>query len=224
MATEPLKIAYGGDMMLFLGGTATKRPIAFSTSAKLEITTDTREISSKDSGYWKERLAGKHDWKAGTDALYTEPLSGGERTGFISTVSGSDQLTGDDFTLFLTELSIGDEITLLDGTVVGTILSIESDSAATLTEDASATHEFMIFLAGGATNDFHDLYNLMITRTPLYFAFAAKTGTVPGWIINTAKKNYVGQALITAISVNAPDNETTTYSVSLEGTGSLVLA
>lgn len=146
MATEPNKIAYGGDMMLFLADD----PIAFSTSAKLEITTDTREISSKDSGYWKERLAGKHDWKAGSDALYTEVLAG---------------------------------------------------TATTTSVD--------------------ELYALMIARTSLTVVFGAATGAAGAQTVDGTKKKFTGQAFITAISVNAPDNETTTYSISLEGTGAL---
>lgn len=149
MATEPTKIAYGGDMMLFLAAL----PIAFSTSAKLEITTDTREISSKDSGYWKERLAGKHDWKCGSDALYTEALTG------------------------------------------------------------TAT-----------TTSIDELYALMIARTSLTVVFGAATGAAGAQTNDAAKKKYTGQAFITAISMNAPDNETTTYSISLEGTGALVNA
>lgn len=150
MATEPNKIQYGGDMMLFL---ASGLPVAFSTSAKLEITTDTREISSKDSGYWKERLAGKHDWKAGTDALYTEAL-------------------------------------------VGT----------------------------ATTTSIDEIYTLMLTRVPITMVFGVATGAAGAQTNDATKKKYTGQVLITAISINAPDNETTTYSVSLEGTGALVLS
>lgn len=149
MATEPLKIAYGGDMMLFLSAL----PIAFSTAAKLEITCDTREISSKDSGNWKERLAGKLDFKAGTDALYTEAL-------------------------------------------VGT----------------------------STTTSIDELYALMIARTPITMVFGAATGAAGAQTNDAAKKKYTGQVIITAVSMNAPDNETTTYSISLEGSGALVLS
>jgi len=150
MATEPSKIEYGGDMMIFV---TTGLPIAFSTSAKLEISLDTREISSKDSGYWKEKQAGRLDWKAGTDALYTEVL-----TGTVSTTS------------------------------------------------------------------FDELYALMIARTAITMVFGAATGAAGAQTNDATKKKFTGSALITALSVNAPDNETTTYSMSLEGTGALVNA
>jgi len=150
MATEPLKIAYGGDMMLFV---TTGLPIAFSTAAKLEINTDTREISSKDGGYWKEYSAGRLGWSAGTDALYTEVL-----TGTVSTTS------------------------------------------------------------------IDELYALQIARTPITMVFGAATGAAGAQTNDATKKKFTGQAIITAISVNAPDNDTTTYSVTLQGTGSLVNA
>jgi len=63
MATENGKLAYGGDMMIFLSAL----PIAFTTSAKLEIKLATRDISSKDSGYWKEKLGGRLEWSASSD-------------------------------------------------------------------------------------------------------------------------------------------------------------
>ena len=75
MPIETSKIVYGGDMMLFVGTGTSKLPIAFSTSAKLDITVATRDISSKDSGVWTEKVGGKIDWNASTDALYTEVLT-----------------------------------------------------------------------------------------------------------------------------------------------------
>lgn len=221
MATEPLKIAYGGDMMLFLGSATVKRPIAFSTAAKLEITCDTREISSKDSGYWKERLAGKLDWKAGSDALYTEKLIGGLKTGTITTLTSATSLAGVG-TAFTTELLPGDSIRKTDGTLIGTVASITSDTAAVLTANAASANSGIAFNAD-VTISYDMLYSLMTARTPVYFAFASTSGTVPAWTINAAKKNYIGTVIITALSANAPDNETTTYSISLEGTGSLTI-
>lgn len=150
MATEPSKIAYGGDMMLFL---TTGLPIAFSTAAKLEISLDTREISSKDGGYWKEHQAGRLAWTAGSDALYTEVLTG------------------------------------------------------------TAT-----------TTSFDELYALMIARTAVTVVFGAATGAAGAQTNDATKKKFTGSAIITALSINAPDNDTTTYSITLQGTGALVNA
>ena len=77
MAADNTKIIYGGDMMIFIGDTTgTTTPLAFSTSASLSINVDTREISSKDSGYWKDFIAGKISWEASTDGLLSYGLSG----------------------------------------------------------------------------------------------------------------------------------------------------
>ena len=150
MATEPDKIAYGGDMMLFL---ATGLPIAFSTNAKLSIKLNTREISSKDSGYWTEKKAGRLDWNASSDALYTEVLTG------------------------------------------------------------TAT-----------TTSFDELYALMIARAPIAVVFGAATGAAGAQTNDATKKKFTGTAIITALDVNAPDGETTTYTIALEGTAALVNA
>lgn len=72
MAVENDKIVYGGDMMLFLGD----EPLAFSTSAELSMNMDTREISSKDSGNYKNYKAGRYGWEASTDGLAAFELTG----------------------------------------------------------------------------------------------------------------------------------------------------
>lgn len=63
-------LTYGGDLMIFINPSGgTKQPIAFSTSAKLSVSMKSRDISSKDSGDWTAKAAGKFDWNASTDAL-----------------------------------------------------------------------------------------------------------------------------------------------------------
>ena len=59
-------------MMLFV---ATK-PVAFSTAAKLDISLKTRDIGSKDSGYWDEKAPSKMSWTASSDALMCDDLTG----------------------------------------------------------------------------------------------------------------------------------------------------
>jgi len=76
MAAENDKIVYGGSMMLFIGTGSTLTPLAFATSAKFDLTLDIREISSKDSGIWKEKAAGKWDSKASADGLTSFGLTG----------------------------------------------------------------------------------------------------------------------------------------------------
>ena len=71
------KLVYGGDLMLFLATGATVMALAFSTSAKLAISMDTREISSKDStGDFKDYAAGKFGWTVSSDALVNYSSTG----------------------------------------------------------------------------------------------------------------------------------------------------
>lgn len=77
MAADNKKILYGGDLMIFIGTGATTEPFAFSTSAKLDISLKTLEISSKDSGYWTSIAAGKFTWNISTDGLMSYTLTSG---------------------------------------------------------------------------------------------------------------------------------------------------
>lgn len=150
MATETSKIQYGGDIMLFIEDA----PLAFSTSAKLDISLKTRDIGSKDSGNWDEKAAAKMSWTASTDALMT------------------------------------------DSGLVGT------------------------------TNTIDELYTAMIARTAVDVVFATATGTSPSWTPSAVagKKKFTGTGFITSLSLNAADGDNATYSVSIEGTGALVMA
>lgn len=70
-------LVYGGDLMLFASSGATVAPLAFSQSAKLSISMDTREISSKDStGDFKDYASGKFGWTVSSDALVNFAATG----------------------------------------------------------------------------------------------------------------------------------------------------
>lgn len=75
-------IQFGGDMMTFISSGATKLPLAFSTSAKLDMNKKLRDISSKDSGNSEEYtgVGARLGWTASSD-------------GFMAYTSGST-LTG----------------------------------------------------------------------------------------------------------------------------------
>lgn len=62
-------LSYGGDLMLFANSGSTVQPLAFSTSAKLSISNKTRDVGSKDSGDWAEKMAGKFEWNVSSDQL-----------------------------------------------------------------------------------------------------------------------------------------------------------
>lgn len=146
---ETSKITYGGDMMLFIEGS----PIAFSSAAKLDISLKTRDIGSKDSGFWDEKAAGKMSWTASSDSLM------------------SDTLTGN-------------------------------------------------------SNTYSELYTAMLTRVPVTIVFATAAGTAPDFTVSAVagKTKFTGSGFITSLSMNAPDGDNASYSVSFEGTGALVMA
>jgi len=55
----------GQDLLLFVGATA----IAHATTHSLEPSAEVRDRLSKDTGKWKNKVAGLLDWKANCDAL-----------------------------------------------------------------------------------------------------------------------------------------------------------
>lgn len=157
MALDSSKIVYGGSMALFVNTSGTTaQPLAFSTSAKLDVSVATREISSKDHGLYTERVASKISWNASSDALVTE----------LMTISGATYQTYD------------------------------------------------------------ELYTLMVAAKPVAFAFASMSGTYGayGATMKTGNKKFTGLAIITSLSLNAPDQDNASYSVTLDGTGILTMA
>jgi predicted secreted protein len=142
MAAENSKIVYGGSLMLFIGTGATLTPLAFATSAKFDLTLDIREISSKDSGIWKE--------KASADGLVAYKLT-------------------------------------------------------------------------GSTNGIDDLFARMIAREPVYFSFAIASGSTPNWSPDTSHTYLSGQMIISSLNLTANDNDTATYSVTLEGASAITM-
>lgn len=68
-----MKIMKGENLMVFTGG----KSIAFATSHTLELSLDSREISTKDSGgKWSEAEAGKISWSMQTENLVGNPGEG----------------------------------------------------------------------------------------------------------------------------------------------------
>lgn len=94
MAIQTDKINYGGDMMIFADGS----PLAFSTSAKIDVTLKTRDIGSKDSGVWDEKAASKLSWTASSDALMSDSdlanaIPTVVVTGLLTTTAGNNTIT-----------------------------------------------------------------------------------------------------------------------------------
>lgn len=76
-----MAVIKGGDLMLFIesGGPSspTKKSIAFATNHTLNISADTKETSSKDSGgVWQTSEIGILSWTVSSENLYADAGAG----------------------------------------------------------------------------------------------------------------------------------------------------
>lgn len=87
----------------------------------------------------------------------------------------------------------------------------------------SATSENLYSLDGQGDN-FADLYDIMVAKTPVQAVFAKKSQNVVdvptgGWTASLPK--YTGNVVITKLELNAPNGDYATYSVEFQGVGAL---
>ena len=87
----------------------------------------------------------------------------------------------------------------------------------------SATSDNLYSLDGEGDN-FEDLFDLMVAKTPIDAVFAKKSQNVSdvptgGW--TPATTGYKGTVVITNLTLNAPNGEYATYSVQFQGVGAL---
>ena len=82
-----------------------------------------------------------------------------------------------------------------------------------------------LYSVDGQGNNFEDLFDLMITKTPITAVFAKKSQAssvvdVPtgGW---TAGVGYQGTVVITNLTLNAPNGEYATFTAEFQGVGAL---
>lgn len=83
-----------------------------------------------------------------------------------------------------------------------------------------------LFSEDGAGDNFDDLFDLMVAKTPIDAVFAKKseaTTDVPpeGWTKGSAP-TYEGKVVITSLSLNAPNGEYASYTAQFQGVGALV--
>lgn len=76
----------------------------------------------------------------------------------------------------------------------------------------------------GSTYGADTIFAMYVAKQKVNVAFASKTGTTPSWTINSAKKSFTGQAVISSFDINSADGDNSTYSISLDGDSPLVLA
>lgn len=89
----------------------------------------------------------------------------------------------------------------------------------------SAKSENMYSIDGNG-NNYDDLYDFMIKKTPITATFSKKheevsdvTETTDGW--TASKPDYEGKVIITSLDLNAPNGDYATYSVEFTGVGEL---
>lgn len=82
-----------------------------------------------------------------------------------------------------------------------------------------------LYSTDGEGNNFEDLYDIMIAKTPVQAVFCLKSQMnltdVPtgGWSPSVPK--YVGNVVITSLEVNAPNGEYATFTAQFTGVGAL---
>lgn len=81
-----------------------------------------------------------------------------------------------------------------------------------------------LYSEDGAGDNFDDLFDLMIAKTPIDAVFAKKSETttdVPegGW--TSKKPTYEGKVVITSLSLNAPNGEYASYTATFQGVAAL---
>lgn len=97
----------------------------------------------------------------------------------------------------------------------------QSQEVGILSWEASTEN---MYSADGQGDNFDDLFDLMVAKTPIDAVFAKKsqnTTNVPdgGWTAGTS--GYKGKVVITSLELNAPNGEYATYSASFTGVGAL---
>jgi len=76
----------------------------------------------------------------------------------------------------------------------------------------------------GTTQSINDLWVYFTGGTQVAITFGSKTGTTPSWTLDSNMKYFSGNAIISAFEFTAPDGETATASISLEGSGALTIS
>lgn len=98
------------------------------------------------------------------------------------------------------------------------------DKGAGRMEWSCSTEGLYNMSTSGTTHSINDLYNFFTGGTAVTITFGSKTGTTPSWTLDSNVKYFTGLAVITGFEFVGADGETSTYSISLEGSGELTLS
>tara|TARA_R110000787_G_scaffold70574_3_gene156815 strand:- start:9406 stop:9846 length:441 start_codon:yes stop_codon:yes gene_type:complete len=139
----PTNNVINGTLCVLKTGTdhATATAFAFSTTASISLSMDTRDISNKGSAGWRELLEAQMSWSASVEGMYA-----------------------------------------------------------------------MLDASGTAVKNYENLYDLLISRTPVYLELS--TGVI-------GDEYYYGQVYCTSLEQSSPLEDNMTFSASFEGTSVL---
>lgn len=149
-------------------------------------------------------------------------------------------INGTDLCLFITTGATQKCIALATTCKVGVSMStrkiaskdsgIWEDSAVgrmswTCDSDNLFTQDFTGSTPGASGYSYDSLLDLMIARTPVTVTIGMVTTSGMGYQQTLGSARHLsGTALITKIDLTAPDNDNSTFTISLEGTGALTHA
>lgn len=80
-------IINGNDLGLFISGSTGYTNIANDKTCSIEVTAAVIDCSSKDSGKWADKIAGRLSWTASSENLYSEDATVSYATLFAAMVA-----------------------------------------------------------------------------------------------------------------------------------------
>jgi TP901-1 family phage major tail protein len=137
----PTGVLNGTEIKIYVAGTL----VAYATTGSININHSLREITSKDSGGWKEQMEGLRDWSIDLEGMYAWTDSAGASVNNADDLFASYIATRTSFTIVwgTTDVDAGD--TKYSGTAY-----LGSISMSGATED-SATYSASFSGSGAIT-------------------------------------------------------------------------
>lgn len=73
-------MVFDGDLLLYIGEGAAKKPIAYCKTASISINMNTKDVVTKESGIWNEKINGRLSWSGSSDGMYCIVSENGNKT------------------------------------------------------------------------------------------------------------------------------------------------
>lgn len=129
----PTGVLNGTEIKIYVGGTL----VAYATTGSININHSLREITSKDSGAWKEQMEGLRDWSIDLEGMYawTDAAGGSITNADDLYLSYIDNRTSFTITWGSTDAEAGD--TKYSGTAYLTTVSMSGATEDSATYSAS---------------------------------------------------------------------------------------